>query len=52
MGSFAHLLLQNHWANFNQTLHKSSVGGGWGWEFKFVQMEGIVPLEGEIIAKE
>jgi hypothetical protein len=22
------LLLQNHWANFNQTWHKSSMGGG------------------------
>ena len=22
------LLLQNHWANFNQTWHKSSLGGG------------------------
>jgi hypothetical protein len=26
MGSFKNLLLQNHWANFNQTWHKSSLG--------------------------
>jgi hypothetical protein len=47
MGSFKKLLLQNHWANFNQTRHKSSLG-----EFKFVQMKGIALLQGEIIAKE
>jgi hypothetical protein len=28
VGSFKNLLLQNHWANFNQTLHKSSLGEG------------------------
>jgi hypothetical protein len=28
MGSFKNLLLQNHWANFNQTWHKSSFGEG------------------------
>jgi hypothetical protein len=48
MGSFKSLL-QNHRANFNQTWHKSSFGGR---GFKFVQMKGIVPLQGEIIAKE
>jgi hypothetical protein len=26
VGSFKNLLLQNHWANFNQTWHKSSLG--------------------------
>ena len=29
-------LLQNHWANFNQTWHKASLGDG----FEFVQMKG------------
>jgi hypothetical protein len=48
MGSFKNLL-QNHYANFNQTWHKSSLGG---MGFKFVQMKGIAPLQGEIIAKE
>jgi hypothetical protein len=47
MGSFKNLLLQNHWANFNQTWDKSSLGRG----FKFVQIKGIAPLQGEIIAK-
>jgi hypothetical protein len=27
MGSFKNLFLQNHWANFNQTWHKSSLEG-------------------------
>ena len=26
--SYFRLLLQNHWANFNQTWHKASMGGG------------------------
>ena len=26
--SYIHLLLQNHWTNFNQTWHKASVGEG------------------------
>ena len=26
--SYFHLLLQNHWANFNQTSHKASLGEG------------------------
>ena len=26
--SHFHLLLQNHWANFNQTWHKTSLGKG------------------------
>ena len=26
--SYFHLLLQNHWANFNQTWHKASLGEG------------------------
>jgi hypothetical protein len=49
VGSFENLLLQNHWANLDQTWHKSSLGKG---DFKFVQKKGIVPLQGEIIAKE
>jgi hypothetical protein len=48
MGSFKNLL-QNHLANFNQTWHKSSLGGR---GFKFVQTKGIALLQGEIIAKE
>jgi hypothetical protein len=28
VGSFKYILFQNHWANFNQTWHKSSLGGG------------------------
>jgi hypothetical protein len=40
-------LLKNHWANFNQTWHKSSGEG-----LKFVQMKGIASLKGEVIAKE
>jgi hypothetical protein len=48
MGSFKHLL-QNHWANCNQTWHKSS---GEEEGFKFVQIKGIAPLQGEVIAKE
>jgi hypothetical protein len=47
MGSFENLL-QNHWTNFNQTCHKSF----WGRGFTFVQMKGIAPLQGELIAKE
>jgi hypothetical protein len=47
--SFKNFLLQNHWANFNMTGHKSSFGE---WGFKFIQMKGIAPLQGGIIAKE
>jgi hypothetical protein len=42
------LLLQNHWTNFDQTWHKSSLGKG----DKFVQRKEIALLQGEIIAKE
>jgi hypothetical protein len=49
MGSFKNLLLQNHHVNFNQTWHKSSLEER---GFKFVQLKGIAPLQGEIIAKE
>jgi hypothetical protein len=48
VGSFKNLLLQNHWANFNQTWHKSSKEEE---GLKFVQIKGIAPLQGEIIAK-
>jgi hypothetical protein len=48
LGSFDNLL-QNHWANFNQTWNKSFLGGR---GFKFLQMKGIAFLEGEVIAKE
>jgi hypothetical protein len=41
-------LLQSYWANFNQTWYKFLGGRG----FKFVQMKGIAPQQGEIIAKE
>ena len=30
MTKFKNLLLQNHWANFNQTWHKASLGKGPG----------------------
>jgi hypothetical protein len=42
------LLLQNHWTNFNQIWHKSSLGEG----DSSVQTKGIAPHEGEIIVKE
>jgi hypothetical protein len=32
------LLLQNHWANFNQTWHKSSLGGG---DYKLLKWRGL-----------
>ena len=35
--SHFHLLLKNHWANFNQSWHKASLGG-----VKFVQTKGFV----------
>jgi hypothetical protein len=38
-------LIQNHWANFKQTWAQIIVGGR---GFKFVQMKGIAPLQGEI----
>jgi hypothetical protein len=41
-------LLLNPWANFNQTLHKSSLGEG---DSSFFQMKGNTFLQGEIIAK-
>ena len=40
--SHFHLLLQNHWANFNQTRLKSSLAE---------QMKGSALFQGEIIAK-
>jgi hypothetical protein len=62
VGSFKNLLLQNHKTNFNQNLHKLSLGqgdsnllkdrpiliilGGRGFR------KGRAPLQGEIIAKE
>jgi hypothetical protein len=49
VGSFKNLLLQNYWANFNHTWHKSFLGGR---KFKFLQMKGVAPLKGEIIAKQ
>ena len=43
-----HLLLKNHRANFNQTWHKASLGGGRG--FNIVQMKGHTLSQREIIA--
>ena len=43
------ILLKNHWANYNQTWHKASLGNNRG--FKFVQMKGHPLHHGEIIAK-
>jgi alpha-ketoglutarate-dependent taurine dioxygenase len=48
VGSLKNLLLQNHWVNFNQTWHKSSLGGR---EFRFLQRTGIASLQEEIIVK-
>ena len=42
------LLLQNRWAYFNQTWHKSSLREG----IQVFQMTGIAALQGEIVAKE
>ena len=42
MTTFINILLQNHWANFNQTWHKVSLGEG--------KIEGYAPFQGEIIA--
>ena len=42
--SHFHLLLQNHWANFNQTWHKASLGSG-------NSMKGPALFQGEIITK-
>jgi hypothetical protein len=49
VGSFKNLHLQNHWANFIQTWHKSSEEEE---GLKFVQIKRITPLKGEVIAKE
>jgi hypothetical protein len=46
VGSFKNL--QNHLANFNQMTQIILGRSG----FKFVQMKGIVSMQGEIIAKE
>jgi hypothetical protein len=48
VGSFKNLL-QNHWANFKQTWHKSSMGEG---DLILFKKKGIAPLQGEIKAKE
>jgi hypothetical protein len=48
VGSFKYLL-QNHWASFNQTFHKSSLGGG---VQVYTKIKGITPLQGDVIAKE
>jgi hypothetical protein len=42
VGSFK-ILLQNHWANFNQSWNKSSLGGKW---IQIVQMKWIALLQG------
>jgi hypothetical protein len=49
--TFSHflILLQRHEENFNQTWHKSSLGGG---DPNFVEMKRIPLYQGEIIAKE
>ena len=44
--SYFRLLLQNHWANFNQTWHKASLGEG-----DSSQMKGPALFQGEIIKK-
>ena len=41
-----HLLLQNHWVNFNQTWHKNILG--W-WGLKFVQMKGYRLFQGRYL---
>jgi hypothetical protein len=41
------LYLQNHWANFNQTRHKSSLGKG---DSRLFMKENTL-LQGEIIAR-
>ena len=44
--SHFHLLLQNHWANFNQTWHQCI----FGWRgFKFVQLKNYLILTKEIM---
>jgi hypothetical protein len=48
MGSFKNLP-ENHCAIFNQTW---GINHTWGRGLNFVQMKGIYPLKGEIIAKE
>jgi hypothetical protein len=47
VGSFKNLPLQNHWANFNQTWRKSSLGKG----IQVSKMKGYSPSPREIIAK-
>jgi hypothetical protein len=46
--SFKNIPLQNHWA----ILTRLSTNHPWGRGFKFIQMKGIAPLQGEVIAKE
>ena len=41
-------LLQNHWANFNQTGHKASLGEA---DSSFFQIKGHALFQGEIITK-
>jgi hypothetical protein len=48
MGSFKNLLSQNPWVNFTRL----GITHPWGRGFKFVQMKGIAPLQGEKIAKQ
>ena len=63
--SHFHLVLQNHWPNFNQTWHKASLGEGdsklfkWRvwflrWEgrvYHIIQKKGPALFKGEIITK-
>ena len=46
--SHFHLLLLNHWANFNRTWNRAFLGEG---DFKFVQMKDHALPKGEIIGK-
>ena len=46
--SHFHLLLQNHWANFNQTVHKLSLGEGIQ---VYSKMKGPALFQGQIITK-
>jgi hypothetical protein len=48
-GSFKNLPLQNHWAYFNQTWHKSSLGEE---DSSLLKKKGIALVQGEIIVKE
>jgi hypothetical protein len=48
VGSFNNLLLQNHWP----ILTRLGINHPWGKEIQVSSNEGIVHLEGEVIAKE